>query len=143
MVAKSHNVNLIITNYSRVQMIFKTTWFDSGCLADGDRWSKIISKDQTEGIICYESDGWWSGCSGYVTYTMSGTDVTIAFSNPASGSNKLGVGTNGKGVWDNMSNHEYTPFVIEIVLSNGAALKCDCKCSGGNTNTAMVTITHK
>jgi hypothetical protein len=34
-------------------------------------------------------------------------NMTIAFSNPAAGTNKLGLGKGGKAVWDNMGNHDY------------------------------------
>ena len=37
------------------------------------------------------------GCSGYVTYDINNTEVTIAFENPYTGSNKLEVGTGEEG----------------------------------------------
>ena len=52
--------------------------------------------------------------------------VTIAFSNPASGTNKLGVGINGKQVWDDMSNHAYHPFTIDVD-TNQKTLKFECQ----------------
>ena len=45
---------------------------------------------------------------------MDGTEVTLAFSNPLVGCNKLGAGVNGKGVWDDMDKHSYTLFVEKI-----------------------------
>ena len=37
-----------------------------------------------------------AGCSGYVQYSMSGVILTIGFSNPSVGNNKVGVGFSGK-----------------------------------------------
>ena len=37
-----------------------------------------------------------AGCSGYVQYAMSGVILTIGFSNPSVGNNKVGVGFSGK-----------------------------------------------
>ena len=37
-----------------------------------------------------------AGCSGYVQFRISGIILTIAFSNPSVGNNKVGVGMSGK-----------------------------------------------
>ena len=138
---KNHNVQLTITNPSDYVMTYKQHWFYCGQLANGYNWPQTIpySSSEEKMTLCYEEENSWYGCSGYVTYTMAGSDVTIAFSNPVVGSNKLGVGTNGKIVWDNMNDHYYQPFVERFKFSNGENHSFYCQCSGGNINYALVT----
>ena len=83
-----------------------------------------------------------AGCSGYVTYIMGQTMVTIAFSNPPIGYNKLGVGisTHGKDVWDEMGDHNHQPFNV-ILQVDGKNLTFYCQCTGGSTNICTVEIT--
>ncbi len=119
---KDHNVKLTITNRCDYTMTYKTDWFDSGRLADSWSWPRTIAKGDTTVILCLEKDWSLAGCSGYVTYTMGGTDVTIGFSNPSSGYNKLGVGTDGKKVWNDMSNYSYKSFVETVTLQKGVGL---------------------
>ncbi len=140
---KAHNVKLNITNHTAYVMTGKTNWFDSGRVADNWSWPQTISNGEDKTILCYEKNWSWAGCSGYVTYTMGGTDVTIGFSNPGNGTNKLGVGTNGKTVWDHISSHDYKSFVQTVTLQNGVGLNFVCKCSGGSTNVATVTVTQQ
>ena len=109
-------------------MTYKSDWYDSGRLADDFSWPKSIPNEDHETILSYEKDWSWAGCSGYVTYEMGGVQVTIAFSNPSVGSNKLGVGTNGKGVWDDMDDQDYKQFVVPITI-NGETLNFNCKCT--------------
>ena len=137
---KNHSVVLTITNKSGDDMIYKANWFDSGRLSNGFGWPEKIPNGGANEISCYERDGSAAGCSGFVTYTMGGTDLTIAFSNPSVGSNKLGVGTTGGGVWDNMSSHDYGPFTVNITLCDTTKLAIVCQCSGGNTNSCTVKI---
>lgn len=138
---KDHNVKLEIRNNSGFDMTYKGDWYDSGRLADTYSWPKSIPSGDHATILSYESDWSAAGCSGYVTYAMGGEQVTIAFSNPSVGTNKLGVGTNGKGVWDHMGDHDYQPFVVQITI-NGARLNFNCKCTGSSTNTATVDISR-
>ena len=72
---------------------------------------------------------------------MFDTDITIAFSNPVVGTNKLGVGTGGKSVWDNMDNHGYAKFYVTIDCCGGTTLQFDCQCTGGNINICTVDVT--
>ena len=138
---KKHSVVLTITNHSGHDMTYKTDWFDSGRLSNGYGWPhKIPNGADDVKISCYEKDGALAGCSGLVTYTIGGTDLTIAFSNPSAGTNKLGVGTTGKDVWDNMSNHDYGPFTVNITLHDKTKLAIECQCSGGETNSCTVKI---
>ena len=113
---KVHNVLVKISNKSGFDMTYKDDLYDSGRVANGYSWPKSIPNGDHQDVLSYEKDNSWAGCSGYVTYDMGGVDVTVAFSNPSSGSNKLGVGTNGKGVWDGMNNHDYEPFVVQITV---------------------------
>ena len=136
---KDHNVKLSIKNRSGFTTTYAGDWFDSGRLADDYNWPGTISNDDHQEILCYERDWSAAGCSGYVQYNMSGTVLTIAFSNPSVGTNKLGVGTTGKDVWDDMDNHSYQPFVIKITIA-GKELNFNCQCTGGSTNSAEVSI---
>ena len=135
---KTHNCLIEIDNKSGMEMEFRTDWFDSGRLADDYEWPNIQGKHQGK-ILCYERDNSLAGCSGYVTYKMGSTEITIAFSNPVIGYNKLGVGTGGKDVWDNMSDHDYHTFNVFLDVS-GVKLVFRCKCTGGTTNVCTVEI---
>ena len=137
---KTHNVYLKITNNTDHVMTYKTDWFDSGRLADYNSWPQISAGAEVN-ILCYEKNiSFLTGCSGYVTYTMGGTDVTIAFSNPVAGNNKVGVGTNGKGVWDKMSDHNFYRFAERFNFSNGVIKVVFCKCSDGSTNNIEIAV---
>lgn len=140
---KEHNCLLKIYNsQNSSDMTYVEDWYDSGRLADGFSWPKTIKPGQASSILSYERDWALAGCSGYVTYRMFDTVITIAFSNPSVGNNKLGVGTSGKRVWDHLSDHGYERFTINIDTNNGKArLQFDCKCTGGTTNTCTVNIT--
>ncbi len=136
---KEHNIKLTINNESRFEMTKVGDWFDSGRLADTYNWPQTIAEGDKAVTLCYESDWSLAGCSGYVQYSMNGTDVTIAFSNPAVGTNKLGVGTNGKSVYEGMSDGDYKQFSIRCKVGD-SAVYFNCQCSGGDTNVATVTV---
>ena len=125
-------------------MTYVEDWYVHGRLADGFSWAKTIKPGHEElnGVLSYERDGSWVGCSGYVTYKLFDTDITIAFSNPSVGTNKLGVGTGGKAVWDNMNNENYNWFTVNVVAKNGEVnVQLDCRCTTGSINTCTVNIT--
>ena len=136
---KIHNVRMIIENQSGFSMQYSSDWFDSGRLADTYSWPETVADGGKLDILCYEKDWSLAGCSGTVAYKMDDTEVTFAFSNPAVGKNKLGVGTSGRAVWDNMTNHDYSPFEVDILLGD-TTLKCECQCTGGTTNLATVKL---
>lgn len=140
---KTHNCLVKIVNNSKSKMTYMKDWYDSGRLADSFCWPKVIEPGHKAKILNYERDWSWAGCSGYVTYEMLGKEITIAFSNPSSGHNKLGVGTGGKIVWDNMESHGYHTFPVNIDLSNGNTLIFTCQCSKGTTNVCHVPVTQK
>ena len=73
-------------------MTYVTQWFDSGRVADNFDWPKCIKPTEAQTIVCYERDWSMAGCSGYVQYLVDGSTITIAFSNPSAGGNKVGVG---------------------------------------------------
>ena len=141
MMVKSHNVKVTINNKSGFDMIYKGQWYGSGRVADGFDWSNI-KKSETAVILNYESDWSLAGCSGYVQYEISGTLITIAFSNPVIGYNKLNVGdSTGSKVWDDMEDHDYRTFVEQIKIKDrDQILYFNCKCSGGITNDATIVI---
>ena len=139
---KTHNVKLVISNESGYSMTYVANWFKCGRIADGFSWPETISNCGTATILCYEVNGAVvPKCSGYVTYKMGGTDVTIAFSNPQLGwKNKVGVGTGGKFVWDAMYSNCFEPFEILIPLADKTILSFHLQCTGGETNMCDVKI---
>ena len=125
-------------------MTYVRDWYAHGRLADGFSWPTTIrpGHEELSGVLNYETDWSWAGCSGYVIYRMFDTDITIAFSNPSVGTNKLGVGTGGETVWYDMYNHDYNWFTVNVDATNGKAkLQFDSKCTWGTTNTCTVNIT--
>src|SRR5690348_7844239 len=122
---KQHAIVLRIQNNTGVTLTFKSDWFDSGRLGDGESWPSTIEDGDTSVIQMYERDWALAGCSGLCTYTVDGGEITIAFSNPAAGSNKLGVGTGGTDVWDSMDSHDYNTFQEDFNV-NGAAYHATC-----------------
>ena len=104
------------------------------------RWPKTINAGEHQKVLNYERDWSMAGCSGYVTYKMNNTNVTIAFSNPLLGVNTLGVGTGGMKVWDYMDNHRYQGFTEKLNCPDGVILSCHCECTSGNTNTCSVYL---
>ncbi len=143
---KSHVVSLTIRNNTALPLSYVADWFDSGRLADGASWpSSIAPGDHVDNIQCYEKDWATAGCSGLVEYSLGdlGT-ITIAFSNPSAGKNKLGVGTataldSSNTVWADMSDHNYQPFADSVLLGN-QAFSALCSCTGGPVNTCVVTF---
>ena len=121
-------------------MSYMEEWYYSGRLADGFSWPKTINAGDHQKVLNYERDWSMAGCSGYVTYKMNNTNVTIAFSNPLLGVNTLGVGTGEMKVWDYMDNHRYQGFTEKLNCSDGVILSCHCECTGGNTNTCSVYL---
>ena len=140
---KEHSIKVTISNNSGIDMDLRGDWFDSGRLADAYSWPQKISNGQKTVTQCYEKDWSMAGCSGEVTYVMSGTEITIAFSNPKVGTNKLNVGVDGRRVFDTMSNNDYNPFVIRCFVGEGIALYFNMKCSGGTTNEASIDIVRE
>lgn len=89
---KNHTIKLTITNETNFVMTYISEWFDSGRLADSFEWPEAIRSKETVTVVLYEKNFSIAGCSGYVQYLMGGAPVTIAFSNPSVGMNKVGVG---------------------------------------------------
>jgi hypothetical protein len=112
----------------------------SGRLANGNIWPNIIPARTERRIQCYERDNSvFTGCSGFVSYTINGETITFAFSNPYAGENKVGVGVNGKSVWDRMTSH-YGRSATEYLTVGGARLKVLYESTGGENNEAKITI---
>ena len=126
---KIHSCLVKIQNNSGMGMHFMRDWYDSGRVADGYSWPRTINDGTREDILNYERDWSMVGCSGYVVYEMGGSEVTIAFSNPSVGRNKLGVGITEKSVWDAMSNHGYKDFDVLLTIAD-RKLMFHCKCTG-------------
>ena len=120
-------------------MGFLRDWYHSGRIADGYSWPVTIADGTHENVLNYELDYTMAGCSGYVVYEMGGSEVTIAFSNPAAGRNKLGVGITGKRVWDEKSCHGYKDFDVLLTITDKILL-CHCNCTGSKMNICTVNI---
>ena len=136
---KIHSCLVKIHNNSGMSMRFLRYWYDSGRVADGYKWPAIIADGTHEDTLNYEIDWSLVGCSGYVIYEMGGSEITIAFSNPSVGHNKLGVGTTGKNVWDEMSHHGYDNFNVLLTIASKKLL-FHCNCTGSKMNICTVNI---
>jgi len=139
MTYQDNTVVLTIQNNTGADLDFSNSWFDSGQIATGTSWPSKIPNTQSATITCYAKSG-PAGCSGYANFNVNNQTITIAFSNPSVGSNKVGVGlAQGVGtaneVWDDMSSHDYKPFQVMFSTYNA-----DCSCTGGNPNKASVAI---
>lgn len=137
---KEHNVRVTIVNKSGLPLTYKAAWYDSGRLADTYEWPNMEGHDKAD-ILNYERDNSLAGCSGYVQYEIGGVLIAFGFSNPVWGWNKLGVGTGGMEVWDNMTDRDYKPFVEKIKVNKGnVELNFNCQCTGGTTNHCTINI---
>ena len=137
---KSHNCLIKIKNNSGMDMNFQEHYFYTGRIADGFEFPLVIRDGNDTNVLCYERNyALIAGCSAYVTYKMGTSDITIAFSNPLVGWNKLGVGVDGSTVWDEMNDHDYKSFNVFLSVSD-RQLVFRCKCTGGPTNTCTVEI---
>jgi len=138
---KTHTIELNIKNNTKSPMLYHSCWFDSGRVANNFEFSRIIKKGDDDTVVCYERDWALSGCSGYVQYTIDGHLVTIAFSNPSVGTNKVGVGITetGKTIWGKIGSHGYQPFQVDMKVGM-MPVTVHCKCSGGDTNNAQVVF---
>lgn len=59
-------------------MTYRQDWYDCGRVADGFSWPRVIEANGSGKVLSYEKD--WAtmiGCSGYVTYDINNTEVTI------------------------------------------------------------------
>ena len=130
----------IINGPNSSDMTYLSDWYFNGRLADGYSWGDTIKPGEKREVLSHEVDWSWTGCSGYVTYRMCDTNITIAFSNPTFGTNKLGVGTGGRQVWWEMSSHNYSDFTFYKDAAK-ARMQFDCICTPGTTNTCTVNIT--
>lgn len=133
-----HVVQLTINNDTGKELTYQSDWFDSGGLSGNSQFPKSIGA--TPITVKMQKTSGPKGCSGYVNYLIDGKTITFAFSNPSVGTNKLGVGNNGKGVWDDMGSHDYEPFSERFEIDNAICV-ADCICTGGDLNQANVTLT--
>lgn len=138
--SKHHVVKLTIKNSTNHVLEDPSSWFDSGRVADGWNIPTEIRPGDHAVVEMYEKD--WSfctGCSGYINYRLDKGTVTIAFSNPYSGSNKVGCGSTGKAVWEQMESHDYKPFE-EQFETGGLTVLAHEVATGGTVNQASVTL---
>jgi hypothetical protein len=138
--AKAHVVKLTIKNNTGYTMSNPSSTFESGRVADGWNIPTTISPGDTAVVEMYERDWALAGCSGYINYTLNNQIVTIAFSNPKIGSNKLGCGVGGQKIQDNMSSHDYNAFTEKFTL-NSVMFTANLSCTEGDVNQANVLLT--
>ena len=146
--SRRHRIHLTIDNQTKDVTIkeVRKVWFDSGGLSKGSSFPEEIPPGQIRVIDMDEQGSIVEGCSGFVEYLIVApghfTQIAFAYSNPISGTNKLGAGYHGQDVWDNMSNHDYKPFNVKVDIDAGGDVSVDMhmQCSGGATNVASVVI---
>ena len=136
---KTHRVRVLIINQSNLDIFHKSETYFSGRPANEVSWL-AVRQGEIGDFLSYERDYSLAGCSGYVTYEIGGTPVSIAFSNPLVGTNKLGVGTGGQAVWDNMTEHDYEDFTERIEVKSGPTLTFQCQCTAGPTNLCVIYV---
>lgn len=128
--------NLQVVNASGKTMMFKGVTYIRGAAISPGWPTGINSEDRA--IV--QSAGVLTGVSGYATYELDSTDITIAFSSPSVGTNKLNVGCSGKQVWDRMDSKDYKPWAKRITTQGGTTLNISLKCSSGPVNNAIVEL---
>lgn len=138
----SHVIELTINNNTDLDLTYQSDWFDSGSLSAGSSFPKTIAAGASATIKMQDKASTAKGCSGYVNYLADGGDVTFGYSNPSIGTNKLGVGNSGKGVWDDMGSHDYKPFTEKFSIGSRVCT-ANCICTGGETNQASVTLSFE
>lgn len=132
----AHHINLTINNSTTKVLYLDEVWFWKGNL-DG---SQVFPKTIVAGATTTVKSKGSSHCSGYVSYITGNSRITIGFSNPSSGRNKLGIGLTGIKVWDDMTDHGYKLFTEILQLNDSSVITCQCKCTGTDTNVATVTL---
>ena len=126
---------LTINNNSGFTMTYVREWYKYGSRAPGQEWPIRIENGQTVQVISIAPS--LGSVSGFVIYATGSEEVTYAFSAPSVGDNKLGVGTGGKEVWENMESHDYKPFRVILTLGS-TKVYFDCLATGGGVNNAQV-----
>lgn len=147
----SHVINLKIANNFKFDFepMFGDTWFDSGGFSPGYKLENLHSGKTLE--LHFQETKALSGCSGYIIYrpldpSCRYVAIAIGFSNPAVGTNKLGIVCSevnvivedAGGMWSNMDDHDYKPFTVDLCTYPGS--RADCQCSGGNPNNATINM---
>ncbi|MCU7878365.1 MAG: hypothetical protein KZQ84_16475 [Candidatus Thiodiazotropha sp. (ex Lucinoma borealis)] len=143
-----HFVILQIINKTDIEFTSVSEWFDSG--HTGEREDTGIPKQGVVTIRFYPDGG--AGVSGFLTWwTDNEMEVCIAFSNPVAGHNKLDIGVidsgyalkEEKNLWDNMDYHDYQSFDRDLDIPGLAKVTAHCRCTGGGTNNATITLDYK
>ena len=137
---KIHKVRVIIFNKSGLDMVYKAENYIHGEIAASSRkWMDVKNNDVGD-FLSQETDFSLVGCSGFVTYRVGDKLVTIAFSNPQVGVNKLEVGTEGEGVWEKMNSQGYDKFERPINVTPEIGLTFHCQCTPGETNVCVIFV---
>ncbi len=131
-----HHVKLtIINNTSKPLKYIPDPWFESGGLAEGSGFKDLQPKESS--VTDMLDNFGFAGCSGFVNFSNNHQVLTIAFSNPNLGGNKIGVGSTShpKDVWEAMDKHYGHENTVEVKLSG---VSCQFYNSGGSMNEAHV-----
>ena len=116
-------------------MTLKCVDYVRGEVLEPSGWPAVIADQQD---VAVRSEGFVVGVSGMVTYELDGTDVTIAFSSPPIGSNKLNVGCTGRLVWKEMKGRSQS--WATTMKTRGLVLHVGMQCTQGPVNNADVDI---
>ena len=121
-------------------MVYKEDKYVHGEIAPSSRkWMDVKNNDVGD-FLSQECDFSLLGCSGYVKYRIGDEMVTIAFSNPQVGVNKLNVGNGGEEVWQSMDNQDYDKFERSINVTSEIKLTFDCQCTPCETNVCVIIV---
>ena len=137
---KTHKVRVVIFNKSGLDMVYKENKYIHGEIAPSSRKWEDVKNDDIGDFLSQEIDFSLVGCSGYVKYLIGDIMVSIAFSNPEVGVNKLNVGTGGERVWEKMDNQRYDKFERPINVSSEIKLTFHCQCTPGETNVCVIIV---
>lgn len=124
-------VEVEIENHSGRTLLFRRDWYNHGYVEEPG-WPEGIRNGEKVKVKSVGRMLSAFGVSGLVTYEVegTGTPLTIAFSCPSLGTNKVGAGTGGMRVWDEMTNNEYD---LEASLVQAGSCKLNVafqSCSG-------------
>lgn len=130
-----NRVNLRVINQTPYDMQYTSDWFDSG------QWLTDVVNTIPAGsdmILYFIGD---PGVSGTVTYNINGNAMTLGFSNPEYGSNKVGIGNDGHKVWENMHSHYENPAIYKWGF-NGFPLQAEISNSSGECSQALIILSR-
>jgi hypothetical protein len=132
-----NHVNVTVDNQTPHEMVYTSDWFDSG------EWStdKILTIPAGSKVtLCFRGTlSVAPGVSGTVTYNINGHAMTLGFSDPVAGSNKVGIGNDGHKVWENMGSHYENPAIYKWGF-NDFPLQAEISNTSGSFSEAKIIL---